>query len=261
MTIPLLNRWLIVDYDWRTAWLVLGGLVWGTLVLPAWLFVRDRPEELGLQPDGLQRLDSPASSTDDVVEGWSVSQVVRDPTFWKLLSVPATSGMVATGLIFHQVSLLGSRGVSPAWALGLISLQALVATLAVLGAGWLTDHCSNRHLLAAAMLMLALAALVVLVMPSPEFAIFYSVLLGLHGSIMRSTGSVVWLTYYGRANQGAVRGVAFSAMILAAALGPLPFALAMDQLGSYNLALIGFAIVPLLAAGLVLTARAHGPTS
>lgn len=255
MTIPLLNGWLIAEYDWRTAWFVLGCLVWATLVLPAWLFVRDRPEDLGLQPDGLDSLEHPHASTSPVISGWSVAQVVRDPTFWKLLSVPATSGMVGTGLIFHQVSLLGSRGVSPTWALGLISFQALVATLAALGAGWLTDRCSNRHLLGSSMLMLALATVIVLVMPHPALAILYAALLGLHGSIMRSTGNVVWLNYYGRAHQGAVRGVAFAVMILAAALGPLPFALAIDRLGSYNLALVEFAVVPLVAAGLVLSAK------
>lgn len=255
MTIPLLNRWMIAEYDWRTAWFVLGCLVWTTLVLPAWLFVRDRPEDLGLQPDGLDSLEHPAKSGSDAVSAWTVAQVLRDPTFWKLLSVPATSGMVGTGLIFHQVALLGSRGVSPTWALGLISFQAIVATIAVLAAGWLTDRYSNRHILGVSMLMLALATLIVLMMPRPEHAIAYAALLGLHGSIMRSTGNVVWLNYYGRAHQGAVRGVAFAVMILAAAVGPLPFALAIDRLGSYNSALIAFAIVPLVAAGLVISAR------
>jgi sugar phosphate permease len=254
MMIPLLNGWLITDYDWRTAWFVLGVLVWASLVLPGWIFIRDRPEDLGLQPDGLDRHD-PRMKKANHSDSWHVSEVIRDPTFWKLLAVPATSGMVGTGLIFHQVSLLGSRGVEPAWALGLISFQAIVATLAVLGAGWLTDHYSNRHLLAAAMLMLATATGLVLFLPRPEFAIFYSALLGLHGAIMRSTGTVVWLNYYGRANQGAVRGVAFAVMILAAAIGPLPFALVIDSVNSYDPALIAFAIVPLLAAALVMSAR------
>ncbi len=255
MTVPLLNRWMIAEYDWRVAWVVMGCVVWATLVLPAWLFVRDRPEDLGLQPDGLDSLEHPPATKLHVISSWNVAQVLRDPTFWKLLSVPATSGMVGTGLVFHQVSLLGSRGVSPTWALGLISFQALIATLAALGAGWLTDRYSNRLLLALSMLMLASATVIVLVMPRPAVAIIYAVLLGLHGSIMRSTGNVVWLNYYGRAHQGAVRGVAFAVMILAAALGPLPFALAIDRLGSYNWALVGFAIVPLVAAGLVMSAK------
>jgi MFS family permease len=122
-------------------------------------------------------------------------------------------------------------------------------------AGWLSDRYSNRHLLSGAMVMLAMATGLVLVMPRAELAILYAVLLGLHGSILRSTGNVVWLNYYGRAHQGAVRGVAYAVMIFAAALGPLPFALTIDHLGSYNVALVAFAIIPMFAAWLVLTAE------
>lgn len=256
MTIPLLNSWVISQYGWRTGWVVLGVLVWAVVVLPSMIFVRDRPEELGLHPDGIeppadgQLLDENGERR---IAGWPVSRVMRDLTFWKLLVVPATSGMVGTGLIFHQVSLLGSRGVPASWALALISLQAMVATLAALGAGWLTDRYPNRYLLGGSMLILSGATLLVLLLPRPELALIYAVMLGLHGSIMRSTGTVVWLNYYGRAHQGAVRGVAFSVMILAAAVGPLPFALAVDRLGSYNVALLAFVAVPLLAGAVVVS--------
>lgn len=158
MTIPLLNNWVISEYGWRTGWVVLGVLVWGVVVLPSMIFVRDRPEELGLHPDGIEPPHDEQSFDENGVRkipGWPVSRVMRDVTFWKLLAVPATSGMVGTGLIFHQVSLLGSRGVPASWALGLISLQAMVATLAALGAGWLTDRFPNRYLLGGAMLVLS----------------------------------------------------------------------------------------------------------
>ena len=45
-----------------------------------------------------------------------------------------------------------------------------------------------------------------------------------------------------------------SMMILAAALGPLPLAVAQDQLGDITSALVLFAILPVVAGLLVLTA-------
>ena len=84
----------------------------------------------------------------------------------------------------------------------------------------------------------------------------YAVMLGLHGSILRSTGTVVWMNYYGRKHQGAIRGIAMAVMIFAAAAGPLPLALSIDRLGTYDIALYGFIAVPLAAAGLVCTAHA-----
>lgn len=261
MTIPLLNTYVIYAYGWQAGWIVLALAVWLLLLLPSLILVRDRPEDIGLYPDGDDSPEphaiqpSTASNAVSQNSNWEISAVIRDPTFWKMLAVPATSGMVGTGLIFHAVSLLGSRGVSAGWAMGLISLQATVATCAVLLAGWLTDRYPARFLLAAAMLLLAASSTTVLVMPIPAFAILYAAMLGVHGSIIRSTGTVVWINYYGRANQGAIRGIAMAVMIFAAAAGPLPLALSIDWSDSYDWSLYGFITVPIAAASLVITAK------
>lgn len=269
MIFPLLNSFLISHFDWRTGWSILAIAVWLVLILPTIVFLRDRPEDIGLHPDGITPTDLQATPP-DVVQAtgheflpteysWSVGEALRDVTFWRLLSVPAASGMVITGLIFHQVAVLGSRGVKPFWALGLISLQAVVATIFSLPAGWLTDRLAGRHLLSAAMLLLAAASLTLLIMPLPQLAILYAVLLGLHGSILRSTGNVIWLNYYGRTHQGSIRGVMMAVMILAAAVGPLPFAFSIDRFGSYDLPLLFFIAIPLVAAAIVSTTRAPRP--
>jgi len=272
MSIPLLNPMLINQFGWQTTWAILGLGIWLVLILPTIFVLRDRPEDLGLLPDGLapgtnvprhEMQQSPEDPvTDEAIRhhlptqnSWTVAQALRDPTFWKLMSVAATSGMIITGLTFHQVALLGSRGVSPSWALGMISLQALIATCTSLPAGWLTDRVESRYLLCAAMLLLATASALAWLMPLPLFAAVYAALLGLHGSILRSTGNVVWINYYGRKHQGSVRGVALSATILAAAAGPLPLAWSIDRFQAYDIALITFIAIPLAAAASVWTAR------
>jgi len=259
MTFPLLNSALIAHFGWQGAWVVLGLAVALVLIVPSWLLVRDRPEPFGFLPDGRKPVaaNGASSSTEDLdpEPAWTLAETLRDPTFWKLVSVPVTSGMVVTGMIFHQVSVLGSRGISPQEALALLSLQALVATIAVLGAGWLSDRVSARILLSSAMALLATSVLAVLVMPVPHLAILYAVLLGLHGSILRSAGTVVWVNFYGRKNQGAIRGVAMSLMILAAAVGPLPLAISNDRLATYTPALLFFIGTPIVSGILALTAR------
>ncbi len=265
MSFPVINGLLIAHFGWQTAWAILGATVWCVLVLPSIFLLRDRPEDIGLHPDGLPPEDESAlASPNDLARGgreylptehsWTVNEVLRDVTFWKLLSVPATSGMIITGLMFHQVALLGTRDVSAVAALGLISLQAMVATVCSLPAGWLTDRVAGRRLLSLAMLFLAGASAVILLMPVPQLAILYAVLIGLQGALLRSAGNVIWLNYYGRTHQGGIRGVAMSVMILAAAIGPLPFAFSIDRFGSYTLALLAFIVIPLTAAGIVATA-------
>ena len=266
MTFPLINSFVIAHYGWQTGWYLLGVFVVVALVPASLLLVRDRPEDLGLLPDGIEEPAERADTTGatsvaeprnrHATDSWALREVLRDATFWKLLAVPASSGMIGTGMIFHQVSLLATRGVSTRFALGLISIQAAIASITVLGAGWLTDRWPLQRLLSIAMLMLAASVYVVLMMPAAWYALFYAALMGLHGSILRSAGTVVWINYYGRQHQGAIRGVAMSVMILAAAVGPLPLALARDRLENYTPALLLFIVVPLLASVLVATAKA-----
>ncbi len=259
---PILNRYVIANHGWPAAWQVLGILELVVLVLPVAIFLRDRPEDVGLRPDGFEPDDDPTPNAVasrrqvPTSDSWSVAEALRDPTFWKLLCVPATSGMIGTGLVFHQTAVLGSRGVSYDWALTLISVQAVVSMTVTLPAGWATDRVESRFLLAAAMLLLAAGVGLALVLPFPELALLYAVLLGLHGSVLQSTGSVVWVNYYGRRNQGAVRGLAYSAMVLAAAVGPVPMAVSLDFLGSWSPSLLLYLAVPLGAAALVFSARA-----
>lgn len=262
MVIPQLNDVLIDLIGWRNAWRALAVLVWVILVLPGILLLRDRPEDLGLLPDG-RRPDSndanrPTASSNQSEEvpqrAWTAQEARWNATFWKLLSVIFTTAMIGTGLVFHQVSILKDCGISRTDALRLLGLQAAVGTGMTLLAGYLTDRFQARYLLVFSMLFLAGALGLLLVMPSPGWAILYASLLGLQGGIIRTTGMAVWVEYYGRLHQGAVRGIVMSVMVIGAAFGPLPFALAKDYLGNYDLALACCLVLPLAAGVTVLSA-------
>ncbi|MCA9114662.1 MAG: MFS transporter [Planctomycetaceae bacterium] len=286
MLVPQINHLLIEHLTWRTAWVVLAAAVWVVLVIPGAFLVRNRPEDIGLLPDGVVPAtppephaahhvhyveaaptneepaaeNAPAVEDDDEVEHvFTAGEAFRTATFWKLLAVVCTSSLVGTGLVFHQVSLLGSRGVGHRAALGVLGVHAFVATFSSVLGGWLTDRMRPRTLLAISMLFMSLALLLLINLPSPEWAVLYGALLGLHGGIIRSTGTVIWVNYFGRPHQGAVRGLALSAMIIAAAAGPLPIAVAQDTLGSPSVALSLFLILPASAAFLVWTARRPVP--
>lgn len=269
MTVPLINSWLITHYGWQTGWVFHAVTVAVCLILPGIFIVRNRPEDLGLHPDGIDPAQEPLPDPDEkttgkkpkrplitaTIESWTVRQVLRDPTFWKLLSVITTHALVGTGLVFHQIALLGSHGVPVNWAIRMMSFQAICATVLMFPAGWVTDRLPSRYILCFSMLCLSVANLIVLTMPAIWMVVVYTFLLGMTGSIFRSTATVVWINYYGRMNQGAVRGVAWSMMILASALGPLPVAMSIDYFGSYNPVLCLFTAMPLVAAAAVWSAH------
>tara|TARA_B110000263_G_scaffold34381_1_gene26102 strand:- start:1172 stop:1465 length:294 start_codon:yes stop_codon:yes gene_type:complete len=85
-------------------------------------------------------------------------------------------------------------------------------------------------------------------------ALPFAILLGIHGGIIRTVGSVVWVNYYGREHQGAVAGAAFSVAVAGSALGPLALANSADIFGSLEPALILFMCLPIIAGIVVLSA-------
>jgi cyanate permease len=67
---------------------------------------------------------------------------------------------------------------------------------------------------------------------------------------------VAWGDYFGRANYGAIRGLALPFQVLAQAAGPLVSGALYDRTGSYTLSLHVFAALAVLSALAALTARA-----
>jgi len=266
MLFPVLNLYLIKRLGWQTTWQVLGLIVAVSVVLPSILFLRDRPEDMGLLPDGAEPdgLDSDALSSNEsqtsktvspTEESWTLREVLTNSTFWKLLSVGICAGMIGTGLVFHQETIFAERGVSKDLAMWSISLQAFIGTIAALWAGSLTDRYPAERLLAIAMLMFGLSIFLLYYLPHWTFLFPFVILNGLNGAIQRTAGTVVWVNYYGRENQGVIRGAAMSAMILAAAIGPLPLAMANDYWGTYDPVLFAYALIPLASMLLVFTAK------
>lgn len=261
MIFPANNLRLIEAHGWRGAWTALAFGVWALLCAPAALLVRNRPEDLGLEPDPTPSPPGGGSPRSEATGGtehpWTARQACRTAAFWRVVSALATSAMVSTGLVFHQVSLLAGRGVSKEVALGLLGVQALFACVLSLVGGYLADRIPPRRLLSASMVLMAMAMVVLLVVDSPLAAWPYSVLLGMHMGIQRFSGSLTLINFFGLAHFGSINGTAMSLVIGAAALGPLPLALAQDFLGRYELALLGLLVFPLASA--VAVWSAHPP--
>lgn len=280
--IPQLNNLLINEYGWRNAWLILGAIVAIALIVPAIVFLRNRPEDMGLLPDwkhpasngfknqsadAAKKTDGEGTTSETEVlpdtqihraladaNSFTAGEAIRCSTFWKLAAVGSTVSLVGTGLVFHQISIVSDLGVSRTDAISALGVQAIAATVSTLLAGYLTDRMPVRFILATSMLIEVLAILMLLNFPGPKWVFVYSALLGLHGGIIRSAGSIVWINYFGRKHQGSIQGYSMSAMVLAAALGPLPLALCRDYLGDYNVGLYCFLILPMCAGIAVLTA-------
>jgi MFS family permease len=260
-TVPLGNAWLIEANGWQDTWLTHAWVLAIAFIVPPLLLVRNRPESEGLFPDC--RFTPIENDADEQTEysphitrdNWERSEAIRNSTFWKLVLCWASTSLVGTGIVIYQKKIFQDVGVPDNQPYYILALQACVAIGTCLTAGHLTTRVQARYLMATAMFLLSTSMLILLTMTEPWLAIVVAILLGTQGGIIRTVGSVVWVNYYGRKNQGAISGAALSLAVIGSALGPLPLALSSDFLGSTTPALVSFFLLPLVAGLLVLTAR------
>jgi cyanate permease len=121
--LPPINAWLIVTWSWQVAWQVWGILLLLIFVPIAFFFIRNRPEDVGLLPDGQEKIvaeNEVASEKDD--GSWTLKEAMRTRAFWLILICVGIPSMVTTGITFHLFSILGEQGVS-------LTISALVLSI------------------------------------------------------------------------------------------------------------------------------------
>jgi MFS family permease len=148
--------WLIEHVGWRYA--VLPVFV-ATLALAAlaFLFLRDRPGNLGLSPYGADpRADpdpAPAPSGAAIAMNlWTPFAILREasanPTFWILFGTFFICGLSTNGLVqTHFISLCSDYGLSVLPAASVLAMMGSFDFVGTIASGWLSDRIDNRKLL------------------------------------------------------------------------------------------------------------------
>jgi sugar phosphate permease len=248
-TFPLYADALIDGVGWRSAWIAIAITTWGLLIIPAIIFVRSSPESIGLLPDG----DAVAGDDGDGDESathpgyertWTVGQAMRTRALWLLIFAGSAQSLVGTGVMFQQVSIMTSKGLSTSVAAGVFAVFAPTAISGQFLSGYLASKVRSRYLLAAGQGGIVVAMILLLSASELWQAYLYGAVLGVTMGFLMNTNQVIWPVYFGRRNLGSIRGVTNFGMMTAAAFGPLPLALALDITGSYTPGLIAYMILP-----------------
>jgi MFS family permease len=237
---------LMIDQTgWRTACTAMGLLVLVVLA-PINLFLRKRPEDLGLLPDG----DAAASVTSakpisNVVDpdwaaiDWTLQRALRTARFWWLAIGYAGGLYVWYAVQVHQTKYLRDVGFSPGvavWALGAVSLLGIPGQILLghvsdrVGREWVwSTSCAGFAICFAALIALSSypSLVLVYVMVLSQGALGYGLT-----SIM---GAVVVEIFQGK-HYGSIFGTIMVAALAGGAAGPLVTGVLHDLSGSYTLA-------------------------
>ncbi len=253
--LPPLGRVLIDAYGWREAYAVLGGLVM-VLIIPAAIFlVRNRPEEVGLFPDGAEGPPVVELAAGFDPTAASRRPVLTSPAFWMLALPLASPGLVVTALVFHQTSIFAEHGLDATTAAAVFVIFAASSAITSMVAGMIVDRVGPRALFLFAMGALVVVCMLALLITSLPMAALYVTMMGVAGGSQRIVQGVIWAHYYGRFGLGRVQGSAMMVGITAAAIGPLPLALLRDLSGGYDLGILVMAMLPVASIATMVLGR------
>ncbi|MGH6921819.1 MAG: MFS transporter [Geminicoccaceae bacterium] len=255
---PPLAQWLIDHLGWRAAWFWLGIMTWLLLVPVVAILIENKPEALGLQPDGdaADRNGNQAAHAQGADVGLTVGQAMRTPAFWIIALSLATFSMLVTGLFFHQVSIFRSAGLSPQMAAWVFPISAVSMVLAMPVFGRLLDRLPTRPMFAGAMLTMTAAMLVLVLAHDAATAALYGIVFGINNAAVHTHMAYVWPRFFGRRYLGSIQGTAQTIGVVGASLGPLPLGAAFDLYGDYTGALLTLAGLPVLCSIAILLMRA-----
>jgi MFS family permease len=247
---PTLIYSLIASSNWRMAYMALGGIVIVVMLPIGWLLFRNRPEDHGLYPDGEDPSQTSGDKTSEykVEVHWTLAQARRTSVFWLLAFSAGSMSMLSTGLFFHMTSIFNDSGLSTAVAASAFVPIAFASALAHFGGGLALDRFPVRVSLVIALSLQILSLLMAPFLANEWMGYGYGILLGATGGLAGAINGVAWAQFFGRNHLGSIMGMVTSILVIGTALGPLPFGVGRDLLGSYDLLVPITALLPLTLA-------------
>jgi MFS family permease len=239
---------IIGQEGWRASCWAMGLLV--LLVLgPLNLFVRHKPQDIGLLPDGassapgagkprsaLTIVDPAWASVD-----WTIARAIRTGRFWWLV-LGYFLALVAWYVVqVHQTKYLVDVGFSPlvaAWALGIVSVVAIPGQI---GFGALSDRIGREWVWSAGCFGFAVCYVALIALeqgPSPGLLYLMVISQGFLGYALTSVMGPIVAEIFEGPHYGAIFGTLTVALTGGGAAGPWIAGVIHDATGSYKVAFL-----------------------
>jgi MFS family permease len=247
----LLLPWLqtIIQRDgWRASCWAMGLLAIGVLG-PINLLLWQRPEDVGLRPDGNGRSHAEPSSPrqTNIVDPawaaieWTLARAARTARFWWILVGYFCAIFAWYAVQVHQTKYLVEVGfgvMEAAWALGLVSVVAIPGQIAL---GALSDRIGREWIWTASCAGFAIcyAALIALEQgPSPILLYVMVIAQGTLGYALTSVMGPIVAEIFEGPYYGSIFGTITIALIAGGAAGPWVAGIIHDITGLYRLAFL-----------------------
>ncbi len=251
--------------SWRVAYRLLGVFSI-LLVVPLFLIMRKRPEEIGLRPDGDEssgsiRPSSSASSrggrTSSIDESWSAGEALATSAFWLIVSAEMLTILTSSTVGFQMVPFLVDSGISQPIAVIALSLSSLLGALVNPVWGVLADRYQPRILATMATAVTLVTAALFIPTGGGSGGFVVAIVWGIASGGLNVLGSMMLAQYFGRASFGTITGLTGPFQMGFLGLGPTFGALLFRATDGYSV--IWFYALGAYAVATVLIFSARRP--
>lgn len=251
-----MSQWSI-----SAAWIALGITVFAVSVLPTLLLIVERPEDIGLLPDGLLEPEPdnvPGTVTvnlqavpEPIEVDWTLRDAMGTKSLWVMVGVVGTLFMIQAGVSVHIGAFYQDRGLGLTGIATAITINGIVSGLGSLVWGAIIERTPIRWAMAFLMILSTVSTLLLFTVHTLLGAFFVSAVIGVVAAGGNVIPPVAYASYFGRRSIGSIRGIGETGVQIGQTIGPLLSGLAFDLNGSYQVAFLTFAIMALVGAGVV----------
>lgn len=248
---PLGLEYMIRGYGWQGAWQIVAAVLLLLLATLFWVFIRDNPEECGLEMDGGAGTKPRKLNPDSTVHrDFTRPEAARTFAFWAFTLTFGLSGLVTTAYTFHILAIGSELKVSDDFILQLFVPCAVVSIISGFMISWVTDLSFIRikYLLCLMGVASALSYGCIGLGAYPDMAWLHILAYGVSGGCFAGLSIIVWPRFFGRQHLGAIGGLFMTIVMVASAVGPFLFSLADAWLGAYRYAFIASAVFAAILA-------------
>ncbi len=245
-----LTAWLIADFGWRAAYLVVGTMpLLLALPIALWGF-HDVGRSVAADPAERQAANAEWSAS---IPGLTLRQALREWRFWLLAIAFVLISFAVGGPIPNMENILRVAGFARSDVIGLVSLIGLSVIAGRIIGGWLVDRIWAP---AVAFVLLIMPALACWMMAdgamSVQTASLSIVMIGFAAGVEYDLMAFLVARYFGMKNYSSVYGFLYGFFAVGAGVGPVVFGKAFDLTGSYRSVLLTSAVLLILGASMLL---------
>ncbi len=237
-----LSEWLITNYGWQMAYLLMSIAVIVVSVVASQFLKRD-PMVMGLTPY-LTAAGKPKSRLGPL--NLTLSQVVRTKPFWLIIIIMFINGYIGYSIVVHLVPHVTLVGISLATAATLMATYGIAGLVGRIIMGGLADKIGNKLVFVICFVFSSITYLAMLFFQEVGFFYLAAVLFGLASGGVLSTIAAFVAELFGLKSHGEIFGVIGFCTTIGGAVGPFLAGYLFDITGNYR---ISFLICALISIG------------